>query len=83
MRDTSIPEEKIEKEWEIHPYYRRELAMAYAPELTPEAAVNRLTKWLKQNATLLKELQEYGYRPNQRVFTPVQVETIFRYLGRP
>lgn len=83
MRETSIPEEKIEKDWEIHPYYRRELAMAYAPELSPEAAVNRLTKWLKLNKALFRELQEYGYRPNQRVFTPVQVEAIFRYLGRP
>ena len=83
MRNTSIPEEKIEKEWEIHPYYRRELAMAYAPQLTPEAAVNRLTRWLKQNKALFKELQDYGYRPNQQMFPSIQVEILFRYLGRP
>lgn len=72
-----------EKEWNIHPYYRRELAMAYAPDLAPESAVNRLSQWFKFNKQLAEELRRHGYRPRQQVFTSAQVEIIFRYLGKP
>ena len=58
-------------EWPVRPYSKRELAMAYAPEISPVSALNRL------------ELGDTGYRPRQRVFTSLQVELIFRYLGRP
>ena len=58
-------------EWPVRPYSKRELAMAYAPEISPVSALNR------------RELGDTGYRPRQRVFTSLQVELIFRYLGRP
>ena len=83
MKENHVKEEKLEKEWDIHPYYRRELAMAYAPDLSPEAAVNRLAQWFRLNRQLTEELRQTGYRPRQQVFTPMQVEVIFRYLGRP
>ena len=60
-------------EWPVRPYSKRELAMAYAPEISPVSALDRLTR----------ELGDTGYRPRQRVFTSLQVELIFRYLGRP
>ena len=60
-------------EWPVRPYSKRELAMAYAPEISPVSALNRLAR----------ELGDTGYRPRQRVFTSLQVELIFRYLGRP
>lgn len=83
MSTERIKTETEEKEWDIHPYYRRELAMAYAPDLLPESAVNRLAQWFKQNRNLTEELHRHGYRPRQQVFTSVQVEIIFRHLGKP
>ena len=63
-------------EWPVRPYSKRELAMAYAPEISPVSA-------LRYNDRLTRELGDTGYRPRQRVFTSLQVELIFRYLGRP
>ena len=58
-------------------------AMAYAPEISPVSALNRLAEWMRYNDRLTRELGDTGYRPRQRVFTSLQVELIFRYLGRP
>ncbi|MDD2952179.1 MAG: DUF4248 domain-containing protein [Parabacteroides sp.] len=70
-------------EWPVRPYSKRELAMAYAPDICPVSALNRLAEWMRYNDKLLRELGDTGYRPRQRVFTSLQVELIFRYLGRP
>lgn len=64
-------------------YSKKELAIAYAPELTVRAAVNRLMAWLKRNPQLMDELYQGGYRKEQRIFTIRQVNVIFRYLGEP
>ena len=37
------------KEWPVRPYYKRELAEAYAPTISPASALNRLSKWMKLN----------------------------------
>lgn len=79
--DRFFPED--EKEWPVRPYYKRELAVAYAPDLAPVSALNRLAHWLKVNDRLSEELAQTGYKPRQQVFTSMQVELIFRYLGRP
>ena len=63
----------------MRPYSKRELAMAYAPEISPVSALNRM----RYNDRLTRELGDTGYRSRQRVFTSLQVELIFRYLGRP
>ena len=73
----------IDESWPLRPYQRRDLALAYAPDIAPVSALNRLTAWLKFNARLWHALQESGYRPRQRQFTTRQVELIFHYLGRP
>ena len=83
MKGMNTQEEIFEKEWNIHPYYRRELAMAYSPDILPESAVRRLNLWIKCNRQLTEELRQHGYRPRQQVFTSIQVEVLFRYLGRP
>ena len=70
-------------EWPVRPYSKRELAMAYAPEISPVSALNRLAGWMRYNDRLTRELGDTGYRSRQRVFTSLQVELIFRYLGRP
>ena len=59
-------------EYRIRPYYKSELAQAYAPDICPNAALNRLALWIKTN-----------YRTTQRMFTSRQVALIFEYLGEP
>ena len=61
------------KEWPVRPYYKRE----------PASALNRLSKWMKLNLELDEALRHTGYKGSQKIFTSLQVELIFRYLGKP
>lgn len=69
--------------WPVRPYCKRDLAMAYAPDISPSSALNRLAGWIRHHRRLSDELDETGYQNRQRIFTSLQVELIFRYLGRP
>ena len=82
-RNSSIITFNMEKEWRIRPYYKSELAQAYAPEISQGAALNRLASWIRLNEPLTKALQETGYRTKQRTFTSRQVALIFEFLGVP
>ena len=68
---------------ELKSYSKGELAQAYAPEITPHAAVNRLMAWIKLNEPLYEALKRHGYVDNCRLFTVRQVALIFEYLGEP
>ncbi len=72
-----------EKEWRIRPYYKGELAQAYAPYLATGSALNRLALWIRLNEPLSDALKQTGYRTNQRTFTSKQVALIFEHLGEP
>jgi len=67
----------------IQSYSKKELALAYAPDLSIHGAVNRLMSWINFNKPLLQDLQQLGYDRYQKVFTVKQVEKIFEYLGEP
>lgn len=67
----------------IRPYGKGELAMLYAPSLTQQSAVNRLTEWIRANPTLTESLLRSGYRSHQRLFTSYQVRLIVEALGEP
>lgn len=67
----------------VRPYYKSELAQAYAPDISPKAALNRLAYWIKVNQPLSQALAASGYRASQRVFTSKQVALIFEFLGAP
>lgn len=71
------------EEWPVRSYYKSDLAAAYAPGLTLHAALNRLAAWIHQNGPLEQALQQTGYQPRQRAFSPKQVGLIFEYLGKP
>lgn len=71
------------KEYRIRPYYKSELAEAYAPDICPRAALNRLALWIKKNTALTEALKQTDYRPRQQLFTSRQVALIFEYLGEP
>jgi len=73
----------MEKEYRIRPYYKSELAQAYAPDICPGAALNRLAQWIKTNTQLTEALKETNYRVTQRMFTSRQVALIFESLGVP
>ena len=73
----------LEKCWEIKPYSKQELAQAYAPDIAPTSALNRLARCIKLNKALSEALQNAGYYSRQHVFTSWQVELIFAHLGRP
>lgn len=64
-------------------YSKSELAQAYAPEISPRSALNRLQAWIKYNRELHDTLLCEGYKPHQKIFTVRQVQLIFHYLGEP
>ena len=75
--------EKEEREWRIRPYYKSELAQAYAPDICMGAALNRLASWIRTNTQLSEALKQTNYRVTQRMFTSRQVALIFEYLEEP
>lgn len=70
-------------EFKIRTYGWQELAVCYAPNLTPESAGKRLSAWVKQNPSLTEALQQAGWRRGQKVLTPLQVQRVVEYLGEP
>ncbi len=71
------------KEYRIRPYYKSELAKAYAPDICPGAALNRLANWIRTNKQLSEALRQTDYRTKQHMFTSRQVALIFEHLGEP
>ena len=69
--------------WQVRPMSKTELAMAYAPFLTQQGAVNRLMQWIHHNPELVEALDRTGYRRTQKLLTSLQVRTIVSYLGEP
>lgn len=67
----------------IKSYSKKELALAYAPDLSMSGALNRLANWIKVNKELQAALYAAGYQDRQRCLTPAQVSLIFEYLGEP
>lgn len=68
---------------QIKSYSKKELAIAYSPDITIGAAVNKLVYWISLNPELVQSLQRMGYKKNQKVLTKKMVEEIFFYLGEP
>ena len=62
---------------------KKELAMAYCPDIDYTAALKKLNQWIRNNTELSARLAATGYIPTQRRFTPQQVRLLFRYLGEP
>ena len=61
-------EETYMGEWPVKPYYKRDLAMGYAPDITPVAALNRLSAWIHHHKPLYQALLDSGYADRQRIF---------------
>ena len=67
-------------EYRIRPYYKSELAQAYAPDVCQKTALNRLATWIRTNKKLTEALRETDYRASQHMFTSRQVALIFDVL---
>lgn len=64
-------------------YGWQELAILYAPGLTPHSASQRLTRWVKKNEELYRVLLQAGWVKGNRILSPMQVGIIVKYLGEP
>lgn len=69
--------------FKIKSYGWQELAILYAPGITPRAATQRLTFWVMNNPDLAASLKGKGWVKGQHLLTPVQVKMIVNYLGEP
>ena len=67
----------------VRAYGRTELAQLYLPHITPGRAWRKLRSWIGAYPGLSAQLRRLGYRPEQRMFTPLQVKTIADCLGDP
>lgn len=67
----------------IREYGRTELAQAYCPGITPDAAWRKLRHWISLFPGLDRRLATIGYTPRCRSFTPAQVQMIVEALGEP
>ncbi|MDO4738281.1 MAG: DUF4248 domain-containing protein [Bacteroidales bacterium] len=74
---------RYDYDMEIVPMRKQELAMLYAPDLSPRAAVNRLMRWVGMHPTLTAELLKTGYQKRSRLLSARQVELIVEHLGEP
>lgn len=62
---------------------RKELALLYFPTATPRVASAHLSSWISRCKGLRAALDEAGYLPRQRMFTPKQARLFARFLGEP
>ena len=62
---------------------KKELAMAYCPDIDYTAALKKLNQWIRTNAELSARLAATGYITTQRRFTPQQVKLLYHYLEKP
>ena len=67
----------------IRSYSKKELALRYFPDSTPETAVKHLMALIRRNDMLWDELQEMGYYSKSKTFTPRQVQAIIEWMGAP
>ena len=67
----------------IRAYTKKELALMYFPDSTPDTAVKHLMSTIRGNDMLWDELQAMGYQNNRKTFTPREVTAICEWLGAP
>lgn len=69
--------------FQVRAYTKVELATLYNPAYCVTVALQTLSRWMRTNPLLMKELEAIGYNKYRRGFTPKEVATIVRYLGEP
>lgn len=69
--------------FELKTYGWQELAILYAPGLTPHSASLRLTRWIVINKDLYERMIRSGWVKGNRILSPMQVGIIVSFLGEP
>ncbi|MCD8031148.1 MAG: DUF4248 domain-containing protein [Bacteroides sp.] len=67
----------------VKSYGFQEFASFYCPYIKPTSAAKRLKRWIRLHPSLQDELIRAGWRRGNRLFTPLQVETLVRHFGVP
>jgi hypothetical protein len=67
----------------IRMYGKVELAQYYFPGVHPALARDHLSRWIRKNPELRKELEELSIGTRVPYYTSQQVEVILRHLGDP
>ena len=80
-KNRSIME--IEETFPIRCYGRGELALLYLPHVQQRSALKSFNEWLERAPGLMASLEEAGYTPTSRRYTPAQVRLIVDALGEP
>jgi hypothetical protein len=62
---------------------KKELALKYLSKATPETATRILRRWIAEDEELQNALKAVNYRKNSHWLTPLHVETIYKFLGKP
>ena len=68
----------------LSPVKRRDLAIMYFPDKSPDQAVRNLRRWIENCTDLVAALKEIGMpRKHKKDLTARQVRIIMEYLGDP
>ncbi len=72
-----------EESFPIRCYGKGELAQIYLPNVLYRSALKSFNEWLERAPGLMAALEEAGYTPASRRYTPAQVRLIVDALGEP
>jgi len=70
-------------DFKIRAYGRTELALAYCPDLSPNAAWRKLRQWIAFSPGLTERLRSVGCTTTMRTWPPIAVKMIVDALGEP
>lgn len=73
----------MEDKFRIKSYGYGELAQMYFPNISKKSASAQLRRWIKLSDTVLPMLLNLGYKPGNRLLTPVNVKVIVDEFGEP
>jgi hypothetical protein len=73
----------MEEPFKIRAFGFGELAQLYFPSITKKSASAQLRRWIVTSSTLLPLLINFGYKPGNRLLTPLQVKVIVDEIGEP
>jgi hypothetical protein len=62
---------------------KKKLSLDYFSELSPATAARILRRWIAEDEELQNALKAVNYRKNSHWLTPLHVETIYKFLGKP
>lgn len=73
----------MDENFKIKSYGFGELAQLYFPNIAKKSASIQFGRWIRVDKKLASELFEAGYKPRQKILTPLQVEIVIKIIGEP